>query len=82
MTPEYLEARRKLLWNIAWYGGIALGPLIVSLVLGIIIMGPTAKPSRYIMIPLFVWGWFWVSTMINYVRSHPLPPSSSVQSPK
>lgn len=66
-----------MLWNIAWYGGVALGPLIASLVLGIIIMGPTAKAPRYIMIPVFVWGFFWVSMMLNYVRSHPLPVEKS-----
>jgi hypothetical protein len=83
MTPEYLEARRKLLWNIAWYGGVALGPLIIIGVVSIIVMGPKAKASLYVLIPVFVWGYFWINMMLRYVRSHPLPNDQSiVSSPK
>ena len=83
MTPEYLEARRKLLWVIAWYGGLALGPLVVSLIVAMMIIGPTTPFPRYMkimMFPVFVWGLIWVNLMLNYVRSHPLPTDKNTSS--
>jgi hypothetical protein len=74
MNDAYRDARGKLLRVIVRYGVIALAPLILSAAMGIWFYGPRAHPSPYVMIPVFIWGACWLSVMLNYVRSHPLPP--------
>jgi hypothetical protein len=80
-TPEYQAAGRRLLRGIAWYGVVALGPILTLCIVGIIIMGPSTQVSRYIMLPVLIWGSFWVGMMMRYVRAHPLPsaPNSGAQ---
>jgi len=76
MTPEYIDARHKLLWAILWYAIVALGPLVVGLIICGTVFGWTTRLSDYqklLLAPVFLWGLFWVNMMLSYVRSHPLP---------
>ena len=75
MTPEHLEARRQLLWAVLGYGAIALGPIIIVLIIGTMIWGtaPLSGSQKLSLMPIFVWGFYWVSMMLNCVRLHPLP---------